>query len=217
MAELLPRLISPALVGVVLAAGLLVIVTDWRPRLAALAGVYVGAAILVTQLVVLDVAVVKLIVGLLVVGILALTSWQSNLGQAPGAPGPAAMPARRRFEVPTGLPFRFMAALMVVVAAFYVASQPQLALPGLDQAPAVNIASYLLMALGLLNLGLTEEPLSAGMGLLTLLVGFEIFYAAVEPSYAIVALLAAVEFGIAMAVSYLAVLRYTPPERSPSP
>jgi len=94
-----------------------------------------------------------------------------------------------------------------VVSALYIAGQPNLVLPGLDQAPAINSASYLLMALGLLNLGLTEEPVGAGLGLLTFLLGFETFYAAVEPSLAVVALMAAVEVGIALAVSYLAALQ----------
>jgi len=97
---------------------------------------------------------------------------------------------------------------MVVVSALYVAGQQRLTLPGLDQTPVINSASYLLMALGLLNLGLTEEPLSAGMGLLTFLLGFETFYAAVEPSLAVVALIAAVELGVALAVSYLAALQH---------
>jgi hypothetical protein len=74
------------------------------------------------------------------------------------------------------------------------------------------MASYLLMALGLLGLGLTEEPMNAGMALLTLLNGFELFYAAVEPSLAVVALLAAVAFGIVLAVSFLAGRQYAPTE-----
>jgi hypothetical protein len=93
------------------------------------------------------------------------------------------------------------------VAALYVAAQAAFTLPGLDGEPLLNTASYGLMALGLLNLGLTEEPLKAGMGLLTVLIGFEVFYAAVEPALAIVALLAAVEFAVALAVSYLALVQ----------
>jgi hypothetical protein len=99
---------------------------------------------------------------------------------------------------------------MVAVAALYLSGQPNLALPGLDTGSAINSASYLLMALGLLNLGLTEEPMGAGFGLLTLLLGFETFYAAVEPSLAVVALMAAVQVSVALAVSYLAGLQHGP-------
>jgi hypothetical protein len=102
-----------------------------------------------------------------------------------------------------------MATLMFVIAALYLASQPNMVLPGLQVTPAINIASYLLMALGLLNLGLSEEPMRAGTGLLTAMTGFELFYAVVEPSLAVIALLAAAEFGVALAISYLTVLQFS--------
>jgi hypothetical protein len=106
---------------------------------------------------------------------------------------------------------------MVSVATIYLAGQPQFVLPGLDHNPALNTASYVLMGLGLLNLGLTEEPMNAGMGLLTTLIGFEMFYAAVEPSLAVVALLAGIHFAVALAISYLALLHHAGrDERSPS-
>jgi hypothetical protein len=204
MPQLLTPFITPALVAILLAGSVLVVISDWRASLAALFVEYVATAIVLTQLVIVEVALVKLIAGLLVVTILSMTAWQLNFGR-PGTPGATAW--QYRFETPTALPFRLMAAIMVVVSALYVAGQPNLVLPGLDQAPAINSASYLLMALGLLNLGLTEEPIGAGLGLLTLLLGFETFYAAIEPSLAVVALMAAVELGVALAVSYLAALQ----------
>jgi hypothetical protein len=196
------------LVALFAAGAVLVAVTDWRVSFVALLVEYIGGAVLLTQLVLFEVAAVKLMVGLLVVSVLTLTGWQLNFGRA-AATGETTPPGRFWAQpMPTGLPFRMMAALMAIVAATYIASQPQLTLPGLDHAPAANTASYLLMALGLVNLGLTAEPVNAGMALLTLLLGFEIFYAAVEPSLAVVALLAGVHFGIALSVSYLAVLQY---------
>jgi hypothetical protein len=197
--------VTPALVAILLAGSVLVVISDWRAGIVALLVEYVATAIVLTQLVIIEVAMVKLIAGLLVVTIMGITAWQLNFGR-PGTPGAA--PWQFRFETPTALPFRLMAVIMVVVSALYVAGQPNLVLPGLDQAPDINSASYLLMALGLLNLGLTEEPLGAGLGLVTLLLGFETFYAAIEPSLAVVALMAAVEVGVALAVSYLAALQH---------
>src|SRR5262249_54825950 len=156
------------------------------------------------------VALVKLISGFLVVAIFTLTGWQLNFGQ----PGRGAW--QSRLEVPTALPFRLMAVVMTVVSALFLSTQTQLTLPGLNGAPAVNTASFLLIALGLLDLGLTEEPVAAGLGLLTLLLGFELFYAAVEPSLAVVALLAAVELAIALAVCYLAALQHGHPDQAAS-
>jgi hypothetical protein len=205
MATILMPFSTPALIALLLAGSLLVVISDWRAGVVALLVEYAGTAILLMQLVIVEVALVKMIAGLLVVAILTITAWQLNFGR-PATPGVASW--QSRFEAPTALPFRLMAVIMVVVSALYVASQPELVLPGLDQAPAINTASYLLMALGLLNLGLTEEPFGAGMGLLTLLLGFEIFYAAVEPSLAVVALMVAVESSIALAISYLAALQH---------
>jgi len=205
MAALLAPFTTLALVALLLAGGLLVVLSDWRAGIVALLVEYAATALLLTQLVIGEVALAKLITGLLAAGIFTITAWQLNFGR-PATPGVPAW--QMRLETPTALPFRLMAVIMVVVSALYVAGQPSLALPGLDSGSAANSASYLLMALGLLNLGLTEEPLSAGIGLLTLLLGFEIFYAAVEPSLAVVALLAGVELSVALAVGYLAALQH---------
>jgi hypothetical protein len=51
--------------------------------------------------------------------------------------------------------------------------------------------------------------MSAGIGLLMVLSGFEVLYAPIERSLTVAALLAAVNFGVALAVSHLALLRYT--------
>lgn len=205
MASLLITLTTPALFALLVAGGLLVIAGDWRIGVAALLVEYAGVAVLLTQLAIGEVALAKMITGLLVVAIFGITAWQLKFGR-PAAQGVAAW--RTQFEVPTALPFRLVAVIMAVVAAMFVASQAHWTLPGLDQAPTINTASYLLMALGLLNLGLTEEPMAAGMALLTLLLGFEVFYAAVEPSLAVVVLLAVVELAVALAASYLASLQH---------
>ncbi|MCC7359134.1 MAG: hypothetical protein IT317_06640 [Anaerolineales bacterium] len=214
MADLLMPLLTPALGAVLVAAGLLVAVPDWRLSLVALLVEYLGAAVLLTQLVLPEVALVKLLVGLLVVTLLAVTGWQAGFGLR-AVPADGAVPPARRLglEVRTGLTFRLLAVLMVGVAAAYIASQAHLALPGLEATPALNTASYVLMGLGLLNLGLTDEPVNVGMGLLTILIGFEMFYAAVEPSLAVAAMLAGVHFAIGLAVSYLALLHHADEQR----
>jgi len=216
MSELLSRLVTPALVGLILTASCLVIFNDWRLSFAALAAQYLFAAALVAQIVIWQVAAAKVLAGLLVVGILIFTGSQAGFGRrGPPPTSPLTVAGetapRARFEFPTSFPFRLLASVMIAVAAGYLASQPGFALPGLPL--GLNLASYLLLALGLLNLGLTEEPMNAGTGLLTLLTGFELLYAALEPSLAVAALLAAVEFGVALAVSYLALLQYAAAEK----
>jgi hypothetical protein len=101
-------------------------------------------------------------------------------------------------------PFRVVAVAMAIVTAASLAGQPNVFLPGLS--PVLKMAGYLLCGLGLFSLGLSEEPMRAGLSLLTLLSGFELLYVVVEPSLAIVALLAGVDFAVALAVSYLALV-----------
>ena len=59
-------LATPALVALLLAGGVLVVFSDWRAGIAALLVEYAAAALLLTQLVIVEVALVKLIAGVLV-------------------------------------------------------------------------------------------------------------------------------------------------------
>jgi hypothetical protein len=228
MSEFLLGLATPAVLGVLVTGSLLAVFNDWRLGFAALAAQYVFAAALAGQIVVWQVVSVKLLVGLLVVLILTLTGWQVNFGRRaalgeggheedgpPAADLAGAHALARRIEFPTNFPFRVIATLMVVVAAWATATQPGFAMPGLSL--GLNVACFLLISLGLLNLGLTEEPMNAGLGLLTLLTGFELLYAAVEPSLAVVGLLAAVNFAVALAASYLALVRFSAAGRETQP
>jgi hypothetical protein len=60
----------------------------------------------------------------------------------------------------------------------------------------------LLVGLGLLHLGITSDSFQVIIGLLTVLAGFEIMYAAVESSALVTALLAVVNLGLALAGAY---------------
>lgn len=208
MLDLFRQLAVPALIGLFFASVVLVVATDWWLNCLALAGMYLCTAILFEQIAVWQVIGVRLIVGALVVVILLFTGRAVKFGRSVGEPPSTEFPPNRRgrFEFPTGLPFRLLAAAMVSLAVWYAASQPGFTWPNLPL--GLNIASYLLMALGLLNLGLTEEPLNAGMGLFMFLAGFQILYSVLESARAIVALLAGVDFALALAVSYLVLLHH---------
>jgi hypothetical protein len=60
---------------------------------------------------------------------------------------------------------------------------------------------------GLLSMALSDEPLRAGLGLLTLSAGFQLFYGALEASAASVGLLYGLDLCLGLAVSYLIVAR----------
>jgi hypothetical protein len=57
--------------------------------------------------------------------------------------------------------------------------------------------------MGLLHLGMTAQPLRITTGLLTLLAGFEIIYAAVEVSTLVAGLLAGVNLALGMIGAYM--------------
>jgi hypothetical protein len=71
------------------------------------------------------------------------------------------------------------------------------------------MGGLILIGMGSLQLGLTDQPLRVILGLLTVFAGFEIFYAAVETSTLVSGLLAIVNLGLALAGAYLIVV----PER----
>jgi hypothetical protein len=205
---MLATLALPALAGLLATATVLTLITDWRLRFVALALQYGLAALVLAQSVIWQVAAVKAVVGTLVVAILMLTGRQVNFARRTPLPGQpeGRLSAFRRIELQTNLLFRIVAVALCAIAAWYLVTETGYAVPGLPL--SLNLAGVLLAVLGLLGLGLTEEPISTGIALLTVLTGFDLLYAPLERSLAVVALIAAVHFGAALVVSYLALLRF---------
>jgi hypothetical protein len=96
----------------------------------------------------------------------------------------------------------------MAVLVLIVARQPANQLPVV--AGAQNLAILALGGLGLAGLASTTEPLPAGLGLLLLLSGFELFYAAVDQSLTVFAVLVVANLLLALAIAYLVKLRHTP-------
>jgi len=97
--------------------------------------------------------------------------------------------------------FRILAAILAGLFAFTGGAKLISWLPEITLLQAYG--GMILIALGLLHLGLTSQPFRVVLGLLTVLSGFEILYAAVESSILITGLLAAVTLGLAMLGAYL--------------
>lgn len=96
--------------------------------------------------------------------------------------------------------FRLVAAAIVWLLVFALAPQLVEWIPA--SLPVIR-GSLALIGMGLLQLGVTREPLWVILGLLTALAGFEIIYAAVEVSVLVAGLLAVIKLGLAMAGAYL--------------
>jgi hypothetical protein len=200
---------TSATISVIFTAGVIVVIKDWRASLLAMVVQYVIVGLLLMSEIRMELALIKTLVGTLLCLILYMTARYVHWGQAPSPaevasePQEEGEPSPSQWTLPTELPFRFVAALLVAVAAYSGAS----AFPLPDVGEAISLAAYLLAALGLLAMGLTDEPLKAGLGLLTFFSAFELFYTVLEPSLIIVGFLGLSNFLIALAVAYLTVAR----------
>lgn len=175
------------LLVVVTSVGVL-LARDWRWLVSFLAAQYVGVFILTLQHLPLGMATVKVIAGWMGAAILGMT--RSNLDEAEDAG-----------ILPQGRFFRLVAAGIVALVA--AASAPAVDTMMADAGTAVAAGSLLLIGMGLLHLGVTDQPLRVTVGLMTVLAGFEVLYAAVENSVLVAALLAVINLGLALVGAYL--------------
>ena len=168
----------PAVFLVSLTGIILLVSSDWRISTAALTFQYVGVFVLVAMSWPLEMAIVKLVAGWMVCTVLAKA--------AAGAPS-------TNFEEQgtiMNVIFRLLAAGLVGLVVASTVPRifvwiPEIALEQL-------FGGWVLIGLGLLHLGLTSSAFRVILGLLTVLAGFEILYAAVETSVLVAGLLAAV-------------------------
>lgn len=146
----------------------------------------VGVFVLMLQPLSLNLAAVKLVGGWMSAAMLALQvdtpEQQTTAGRA----------------------FRVLAGVLLTLAGWSVAPLAGRFLPGV--APVIVLAGLTLFGLGLLQLGFTAHPLALTAGLLTVLTGFDVIYAALESSLLVAGLLAAVQLLVALTGSYWAVI-----------
>ncbi len=192
----------PAVAGILITAGLLVVSRDWRLNVIALTLQYFFVVLLLTRLIRPEVAAVKGLIGWMICMVFYLTERRASvLEQSSAAEGTAPSRRWRRWVMSARASFCLFAGILVSVAAYTAV----LRVP-LPEVPAdVTLACYLLAGLGLLLIGLSEAPMQVGLGLLTFLSGFDLFYVALEPSLAVAGLLGAVSFIIALAAAHLRV------------
>lgn len=193
---LLDLQIIPAVAAPLAAASLLLVERKaWKIYILAIQ--YVIVAWLVLSSLPGESAVVKLVAGLISTAILYLGAGRSGF---------SSLESSNVENLPRGRFFRLTAVLLVVIGTLGVSLDAWMPIEA-AQIP-VQQAAALLVALGLLGLGLSVAPLQVGVSLMTIVSGFEIIYSALEPSLAIVALLALVHLGLALVVSYFEIIRH---------
>jgi len=163
---------------------------DWRHAIGALLVQYVGVFILVRGFWPLEMAIAKMLAGWMAAAILGIAMFYSR---------DAWLDTEK--AVKYGAIFRISAVLLLALTV------TSLVLSTESWISSINFpilwGSFILIAIGLLQLSLTSHPLRVILGLLTVLSGFEIIYASVETSTLVAGLLAVVNLGLALVGAYL--------------
>ena len=180
----------PAVFLIFITASFLLISWDWRLSITFISIQYVGVFLLVAVSWPIEIAVVKVISGWMAGAVLGLA--MTNVPQNEWKESPL---------IASNVIFRILAASIAGLFAITAGASIVRLFPEVSTSQAY--AGIIMIALGLLHLGLTTKPFRVILGLLTVLGGFEILYAAVESSILIAGLLATVTLGLAAVGAYL--------------
>lgn len=181
-------IIAVSLLG--LTSFLILISWDWRLKIMALSVQYGAIFILIAQSWQIEMAALKLVSGWMAGAVLGI----ALIGR------PVERPEGVHSRV-VHILFRVFSVVLVGPLVLSFAPRIDKMVPGISYEQALG--GLILIGMGLLNLGFTSKPLNVVLGLLTLLGGFEIYYAVVESSLLVTALLASVILGLAMVSTFI--------------
>jgi hypothetical protein len=202
LSEIMARLAvvptTVALLGLAATAGLIIAVTDWRASIFALVVQYVLTGLLLTRVIRPEIAAIKTLTGAMACVALYITARRAGWGRLPFAEDQKP-PSRFILALIQGLPFRIMAALAGLALAYATALQVQLSNVPIE----ISFAVFTLGVMGILGIALADEPFKGGLALMTVMTGFDLFYSSIEQSLTIVGFMGLLNFGIAIATSYL--------------
>jgi hypothetical protein len=191
---------------VLISSLILLISSNWRWSISALLLQYIGVFLLIFSLWSLPMSLTKVVTG-----------WISALVMATAITGLPQEHHKIREEsrwaflssssssnnpISANL-FRLIAAGVVGLAIISIVTEAVNWVPGIEVEQILG--ALILIGLGLLHLGLTSHPFRVVLGLLTVLSGFEILYAAVEISALVAGLQSGVNLGLALVGAYFIV------------
>jgi len=157
--------------------------------MASLAVLYLGLFLLVINYWSFGLSAVKLVAGWMALAILAASQGGEIINRTQ---------LNRQ-----GVIFRIIAAVVIWILVFLIAPSVSFLIA---QPLPVTWSGLILIGMGLLQLGMTTQTLKVIIGLLTVLAGFEVFYATVENSVLVAGLLAMITIGLAAVGAYLITL-----------
>ncbi|MCL4263401.1 MAG: hypothetical protein KJ069_09305 [Anaerolineae bacterium] len=214
----------PAALAVLATAVIIVLAWEWRVAIVALAVQYLLLGLLYVDVLDPRLAVAKVLVGLFVCLILAITAGQVSWGRLPVDVLPAEaeqIKAEQRVRVgPLHVPVSGLlrlAAVAIMLLVVWALTERAGGLPLLMGTAVAPTAVYFelavvgLLAFGLLAITISPEPMRIGMGVLMFLSGFELYFSALAQSAALLAALAALNLLTAVVISYLVQRRYAIP------
>jgi hypothetical protein len=179
---------------------------DWRWSLLALYLQYLGVFVLVATEWPTAMAASRLVAGWIAGAVIGMALISLPEGARALETGNIArQPSSGGRNIPqdllTGRLFRLLAAVLVVLIVLSMLNTVIKWIPELNVGQALG--GLTLIGMGLLQLGFTARTFHTILGLLTLLSGFQILYAAVEASALVAGLLAVVDLGLALVGAYL--------------
>ena len=188
----------PAVVLAAAAAAVIVIARDWRTALFAFAGLSVMLALLLSQVVPTEWALLQAIIGGLIAVMLYLSARQLRWHSASGVSWEARWPQMASLSS-----FRALAVALAVVTFFAIHNSIEL--PKIDL--LFRDLLVWLVLVGLLGLALHEEPLHAGLSLLIVLGGVELLLFTLVQRRMIIGLMEGGQLLLGLAIAYLMVSR----------
>jgi len=165
------------------------IIHRWRINLILLALQYLAVFILASLTAPLSLAIIKLIIGIVVSATLFITCLEKKAFEDEKVPLIKYI-------------YRGLASLFVLTFSIAILNGFQAMLPIQIPEP-ILLGSIALIALGLLQLGMTNAPLQVLIGILSFLSGFELLYISLERSVMLEGLLAGVNLALALTGAYL--------------
>jgi hypothetical protein len=193
----------PATIGLFLTALIIFLTSDWRLSLAALLVQYILIGLALTRFIQPEVALVKILVGIVVALILYLSArraQEARQTQEIEEGGPHFLGLTLGWDAgPLGFPLRLLAVLLVVLALIRLYGTIRLPLVSTD----IAFLAIWLGSMGTISLVLGGGPLRLAPALLTILAGFDLVYASLEPSLAIAGFFGTLTMLTALAFAYL--------------
>ncbi len=197
---------TPTLIGLMLTAAIIFLTSDWRLSLTALLLQYILLGLAVTRSAPVEIALVKILAGVLAVFILYLSARRVQEMEEPSAPSQRMHLSGLQLgwdAGPLGLPLRLLALLLTLLAVVLAFERVHISFMPAD----LFLAALWLTGLAMVSLIIGHTPLRVGPAVLSIVAAFDLVYGGFASSVAVVGSLGALTLLAALAFAYLIIIR----------